>query len=244
MSLVPLQTASSPGNYLFATTSQLDAITASISTVSISTATGAGVSVAEPIPNRFIFTNALSNAGGLSFVSVPGSSTLGLSNAGVLSVTAGSNITITGTAGAPVINAAAGLNISQTNLQPAGLPNVSVTGPNAAASVTIPVLGDVTIPTVAGGLYAINGGMLLQTTSDAYEVELLINSSGNEVALAQYSSSYFNVGGSLRNAALTFSGFVIASGTGITLVLRNGGAAGLGDNSSANFTPLYITRIA
>lgn len=106
MSLLPRLTAADPSNFLFATTAQLQSISSSLSTVNISTATGAGVTVSEPVANSFVFTNALSNAGGISFVSVPGSSRLGLSNAGVLSVTAGSNVTVTGTAGAPVINAA------------------------------------------------------------------------------------------------------------------------------------------
>lgn len=134
MSLLPLQTASSPGNYLFATTAQLAALSTSLSTVSISTSTGSGVLVSEPTANNFVFTNALSNSGGISFVSVPGSATLGLSNAGVtglvagsgvsvsgatgnvtvgntgvLSVSAGTNVTLTGTASAPVINASSAL---------------------------------------------------------------------------------------------------------------------------------------
>ena len=245
--MLPTSTASSPGNYLFATVQQLNTLSNSLSTVNVSTSTGAGISVTEPTANNFVFTTALSNAGGITLTPVSGSSTLGIGNAGVLSVTAGSNVVITGTASAPVINAAAGGTKSQVNLQPQnlGLPNVSVQGPGAAASVTIPLYDGISIPVVAGGLYAINGGMVLQTGSDAYDVELLINSSGNEVPLCLYDSSFFNVvDGPIKDLALPFSGFVIPSGAAITLVLRNSGSAGALDTSSANFTPLTLTRIS
>lgn len=135
MSLLPNLTASRGGlggdtAYLFPTLGQFNSLSNALSTVNISTSTGAGVSVSEPTANNFVFSNALSNAGGISFVSVPGSATLGLSNAGVvglaagsgisvsgatgnitvantgvLSVSAGSNVVVGGTASAPVINA-------------------------------------------------------------------------------------------------------------------------------------------
>ena len=99
MSLLPFKTFTNPSTPLYASLTDFQNLSTSVQAINISTATGAGVSVAEPTLNNFVFTNALSNAGGISFVTTPGSSTLGLSNAGVTSVAVGTGLSTSGATG-------------------------------------------------------------------------------------------------------------------------------------------------
>jgi hypothetical protein len=273
MSLLPNLTATSVANsipnYLFATQAQFASLSTSLSSVSISTSTGAGVSVTEPLPNRFVFANALSNAGGLSFVSVPGSSTLGLSNAGVtglvagsgigvsgstgnvtvsnsgvLSVSAGSNVVVGGTASAPVINASLTTNVSQVNLQPGALPGATATGPSASALVSYPVFGSATtIPVVAGGVYSLNGSYLITTTSGGYGIEVAVENGGSDVMILDGTSAPYVAGAAQRSVPIPFSALVQASSSTIGMYVNNGAAAGGGDVTTIDLEPLYITRL-
>jgi len=125
MSFLPQTTYSAPGTPLYASLSQFQSLSTSVQAINISTAQGAGVSVAEPTLNNFVFSNALSNAGGISFVTVPGSSTLGLSNAGVTSVAVGSGLSTSGATGAITL-----ANTGVTSLSP-GV-GVTLTGTSTA----------------------------------------------------------------------------------------------------------------
>lgn len=168
MSLLGSSTYSSPSTPLWASVAELSSIVSGLSTVNVSTATAAGVTVAETSPNNFVFTNALTNAGGIAFVQTPGSTSLGLSNAGVtglvagtgvtvsgatgnvtvantgvLSVTAGTNVTLGGSASAPVINASASLPA------PTYLLNQWASSP---LTVTTPAGGEITVVSSFTGL--------------------------------------------------------------------------------------------
>lgn len=171
MSLLPLQTASSPGNYLFATTAQLNALSNTLSTISISTATSAGVLVSEPTANNFVFTNALSNAGGISFVSVPGSATLGLSNAGVTGLVAGTGVSVSGATGNVTVG------------------NTGVTGLVAGTAIGISgATGNITITN--NGIQSITSGLgIAQTGSGNAPTITNTISSGLGVALDQFNSA-------------------------------------------------------
>jgi hypothetical protein len=171
MSLLPLQTASSAGNYLFATQGQLNALSNTLSTISISTATSAGVLVSEPTANNFVFTNALSNAGGISFVSVPGSATLGLSNAGVTGLVAGTGVSVSGATG----------NVTVGNTGVTGLvagSGIGVSG--GTGSVTVSNSGVTGL--VAGTGVSVSGGTGSVTVGNTI-------ASGLVVALDQYNST-------------------------------------------------------
>jgi hypothetical protein len=104
MSLLPLATYSSPATPLYATQAQLSTIVQSISTINVVSSNGSGITVTETTPNIFNVTTNLTPAGGISFLTYPGSTAVGLSNAGVNTLTGGPGVTITGTATAPVVN--------------------------------------------------------------------------------------------------------------------------------------------
>ena len=159
MSLLPNKTYSSPNNPLYATVAQLQALSTTLSTINISTATGSGLSVSEPLANNFVFTNALSNAGGISFVSVPGSTTLGLSNAGVTGLVAGTGVSVSGATGnVTVANtgvtglvAGSGIGVSGGT----GSVTVSNTGVNSVtAGSGITISGTSTAPVIANSISA------------------------------------------------------------------------------------------
>ena len=134
MSLLPFKTWVNKDKQLYATEAQLQSLSTSIQSINISTATGAGISVSEPTLNNYVFTNALSNAGGISFVTTPGSTTLGLSNAGVTSVAVGTGLSTSGATGAIT------------------LANTGVTSVSAGAGITLG--GSGTAPSVTNSITA------------------------------------------------------------------------------------------
>jgi hypothetical protein len=126
MSFLPNSTYSAPGTPLYASLADFQSLSTSVQAINISTATGAGVAVSEPTLNNFVFSNALSNAGGISFVTTPGSRVLGLSNAGVTSVAVGTGLSTSGATGAITlantgvtsVSAGAGITLGGTSTAP------------------------------------------------------------------------------------------------------------------------------
>jgi hypothetical protein len=134
MSLLPLRTWINKDSQLYATEAQFQSLSTSIQAINISTATGAGIAVSEPTLNNYVFSNALSNAGGISFVTTPGSRVLGLSNAGVPSVAVGTGLSTSGATGAIT------------------LANTGVTSVTAGTGITLG--GSSTAPSVANSISA------------------------------------------------------------------------------------------
>jgi hypothetical protein len=128
MSLLNLATYSAPNKPLFATVDQLSSIINSVSTINVTSGVGSGITVTEPTLNNFNLNLALSNAGGISFLTYPGVTTVGLSNAGVVSLTAGSGIGVSGATGA--------VTLSNT-----GVNSVSAgTGITVGGTATVPIV--------------------------------------------------------------------------------------------------------
>lgn len=180
MSLLPLSTYSSPNTPLYATVSQLSSIIDSVSSINITAGVGSGLSVTEPTLNNFNMSLALSNAGGISFLTYPGLNTVGLSNAGVVSLAAGSGIGVSGATGAITVSntgvnaITAGTNITLggtatnpiVNASVALAPNVIVDQWTSTATNTSAVGGSATIAHTIPGLIAgktylvvLNGGL-------------------------------------------------------------------------------------
>jgi hypothetical protein len=132
MSLLPLSTYSSPATPLYATQAQLSSIVNSISSINIVSSNGSGIVVSEPTLNNFDVSCSFSNAGGISFLTYPGSPTIGFSNAGVTQLTAGSGIGVSAGTGSVtvsntgVLSVSAGMGISVGGTATAPIVNNSI----------------------------------------------------------------------------------------------------------------------
>jgi len=260
MSLLPNKTYSSPNNPLYATVAQLQALSTTLSTINISTAQGAGVSVSEPLANNFVFTNALSNAGGISFVSVPGSSTLGLSNAGVTGLVAGSGISVSGATGNVTVantgvNAiTAGTNItlcgSPTNpvinavsaaLSPNVIRDQFVTNPSSTNSVGGAAAIAATVTGLTPGkvyLFNLNGAMAGVNGSTGEMITALSFPGIGEVVLLAQMPNSGNTFGIAASAAVV----VPAGQTTIDLEISGSGVGG-GDTITLRTDNFVVTQL-
>jgi hypothetical protein len=131
MSLLPAgKLFSSPGNPLFATQEELAQVVSNLSTINVVSSNSSGITITEPSLNTFNVTTNFSNAGGLSFLTYPGSTAIGLSNAGVTGLVAGSGIGVSGGTGSVTVS------------------NTGVTGLTAGNGVTVSgATGNVTVAT-------------------------------------------------------------------------------------------------
>jgi len=165
MSLLPLSTYSAPNKPLFATVDQLSTIINTVSSINVVSGAGSGIDVTEPTLNNFDLSLSLSNAGGISFLTYPGITTVGLSNAGVVSLSAGTGIGASASTGAVTVSNTGVTALSAGNgvLLSGGTGNVSVSTPivpnlvlNAytepIASATTPAGGAITTIFTLSGL--------------------------------------------------------------------------------------------
>lgn len=128
MSLLPSNKLfSSPGNPLFATQTQLNDVVNTISSINVSSGVGSGITVSG-LGHDYNLSLALSNAGGISFLTYPNVTTVGLSNAGVTGLVAGSGIGVSGATGS--------VTVSNT-----GVNSVSAgTGITVGGTATVPIV--------------------------------------------------------------------------------------------------------
>lgn len=197
MSLLPSgKTFSSPNNPLYATQEQLNAVVAGLSTVNVVSGVGSGITVTEPSLNNFNLGLSLSNAGGISFLTYPGVTTVGLSNAGVTglvagagigvsaatgsvtvtnngiqSLTSGAGIVQTGSGNAPTIANTISANLNVVQNQFSSNP-ISATTPAGGAPTTIVTYGSL----VTGKTYLIclNVALASSTTDDSKTCSIAI----------------------------------------------------------------------
>lgn len=189
MSLLPFKTWVNKDSQLYATQAELQSLSTSIQAINISTATGAGIAVTEPTLNNFVFSNALSNAGGISFVTTPGSRVLGLSNAGVTSVAVGTGLSTSGATGAIT------------------LANTGVTSISSGAGITLG--GSGTAPSVTNSITAsINKVLNIWNSSP---ISVSTSAGGGITTLVNYGS--FVVG---KTYLISFAGSVVCGPTTIS----------------------------
>jgi len=197
MSLLPSgKIFSSPNNPLFATQEQLNEVVAGLSTVNVVSGVGSGITVLEPSLNNFNVGLNLSNAGGISFLTYPGVTTVGLSNAGVTglvagtaigvsgatgnvtitnngvqSLTSGGGIVLTGTASAPVVNNTISENLNVVLNQFSSSP-ITATTPPGGLPTTIVTYGNF----VSGKTYLVclNVSLSSSTTDDSKSCNISI----------------------------------------------------------------------
>lgn len=240
MSLIPSLTATSPNNFLFATLAQLQALSTSLSTINISTATGAGVSVTEVSANQWVMSNALSNAGGLSISTIPGNPSVILSNAGVTGLVAGSNVSISGATGNVTVNA--NLPLVQTNLASGGAPAATAVG-EVTAYVGWPTqTGSSNLPVVSGGLYLLSGAYSMTTTGTTGSVELGIKNNATNLPIVTVAGSDILNTSTFFDVQFAFNAPVIPSSSTIQMYITNAGAGS--GTTILNLDACFLTRVA
>jgi hypothetical protein len=143
----------------------------------------------------------------------------------------------------PLINSAPIGPQGWTNIQPGVIPTASVTG-SGSAFATIPALGTSNISVVPGGVYSISGGVALNNNMGGnYTLTAALNNGANDsiIQVLSADAAHTNVG-PLANKYLNFNTTFIPVGSNVQLYLSVPSGAP-GDQSSASFSPLYITRI-
>jgi hypothetical protein len=170
----------------------------------------------------------------------------------VLSVAAGTGISLSGSATNPTINAT-GVPFTQsfTNLQPGSIPSATLTGalnPKTALFTFFALGGSANIPTVAGGIYALQGQFNVNASGGVpCNIEIFLNNANQDVYILDSNALDYDqstpTAGVFANQNIPFCIMFYATGSFVNMVL------GIGPNSTGctlngSLAPCTLTRLA
>jgi hypothetical protein len=137
-----------------------------------------------------------------------------------------------------------------TDLQPGTFPQASLTGngSNQNAFITIPVLGSSDIPTVTGGVYAVQGVLSWDgSAAAAGGLTLRVDRAGGVGADDEDiwigNAEEIRTGATFNTYAVPFSHIFVAAGNAATLYITCSSALVSPQTVTITLESLYITRI-
>ena len=147
------------------------------------------------------------------------------------------------------INGGSGLSRVNDPVYNPAVPAVSVLAVATLSGTATGSLGNAflvgaALPTVVGGLFAIQGTIEVVTSAAAYAVTVAVDNGGGDVTiLFAPSDAYVTAVGAVSGVRFPFNVLVQATGASVQLFVANSVAAGALDTSAVSADSVVITRI-